>query len=31
VDWLSPQFGLLEIISLLLFMGSAAYGARPGR
>lgn len=31
VDWLAPQFGLLEIISFGLFMAAAAYGARPSR
>lgn len=31
VDWLSPQFSLIEIIGLLLLIGAAAYGARPGR
>lgn len=29
IDWLSPQFGLLEIAGLALFMAAAAYGARP--
>lgn len=31
IDWLSPQFGLVEIVGLLLFTGAAAYGARPIR
>jgi hypothetical protein len=30
-DWLSPQFGLVEVATLLLYMAAAAYGARPGR
>lgn len=29
VDWLAPQFGLLEIAALVLCAGAAAYGARP--
>ena len=29
IDWLSPQFGLLEIAGLLLFVVAAAYAARP--
>ena len=29
LDWLSPQFGLLEIAGLALFTAAAAYGARP--
>jgi hypothetical protein len=28
LDWLSPQFGLIEILSLAMFSGAAAYGAR---
>ncbi len=31
VDWLAPQFGLLEIVGLALFVVAAAYGARPER
>jgi hypothetical protein len=30
-DWLSPQFGLVEVAALLLYMAAAAYGARPSR
>lgn len=29
LDWLVPQFGALEIASLLLIVGAAAYAARP--
>ena len=29
LDWLSPQFGLLEIAGLLLYLLAALYGARP--
>jgi hypothetical protein len=31
IDWLSPQFGLLEVVGLLLFVVAAVYGARPRR
>ena len=31
LDWLSPQFGLLEVAGLLLFVMAALYGARPRR
>jgi hypothetical protein len=27
--WLGPQFGWLEVASLALYVGAAAYGARP--
>jgi hypothetical protein len=30
LDWLSPQFGLLQIFELLLLCGIAWYGSRPG-
>jgi hypothetical protein len=29
LDWLSPQFGLLEIAGLVLLVIAAVYGARP--
>jgi len=29
LDWLSPQFGLLETLGLLVYGATAAYGARP--
>ena len=29
LDWLSPQFGLVEIAGLVIFAVAAAYGARP--
>jgi hypothetical protein len=29
LDWLSPQFGWLEIAGLLLYVGAALFGARP--
>lgn len=28
LDWLSPQFGLVEIAGLVVYMAAAAYGAR---
>lgn len=28
LDWLSPQFGLLEVAGLVLWVGAAAYAAR---
>ena len=28
LDWLSPQFGLLEVIGLALYLLAALYGAR---
>jgi hypothetical protein len=28
LGWMSPQFGVLEIAALLLYVGAAAYGAR---
>jgi hypothetical protein len=31
LEWLAPQFGLLEIAGLVLFVAGAAYAARPGR
>jgi hypothetical protein len=31
LDWLSPQFGLLEIAGLLLYVLASLYGARPRR
>lgn len=30
-DWLSPQFGLVEIGGLVVYVVAAAYGARPRR
>jgi hypothetical protein len=30
-DWLSPQFGLVEVVAVLLYVAAAAYGARPRR
>lgn len=29
LDWLSPQFGWLEIAGLVLYAGGALFGARP--
>jgi hypothetical protein len=29
VDWLAPQFGALELVGLVLYIGAALYGARP--
>lgn len=29
LDWLSPQFGLLDVAGLALFAGTAAFAARP--
>ena len=29
LDWLSPQFGLLEVAALVVWVGAAAYAARP--
>ena len=29
LDWLSPQFGLVEVVGLIVFVVAAAYGARP--
>lgn len=29
LDWMSPQFGLLELAGLFVIMVAAAYGARP--
>ena len=31
LDWLSPQFGLLEMAGLVLYVLAALYGARPRR
>lgn len=31
LDWISPQFGLLEMAGLLLYVLAALYGARPRR
>jgi hypothetical protein len=31
VDWLAPQFGLLELSALVLWVGAAVYTARPAR
>ena len=29
LDWLGPQFGWLEIAGLVLYVGTALFGARP--
>ncbi|MEA2025984.1 MAG: hypothetical protein U9O18_04775 [Chloroflexota bacterium] len=29
LDWLAPQFGLLEVAGLVVYVVAAAYGARP--
>lgn len=29
LDWLSPQFGWLELVGLVLYVAAALYGARP--
>ncbi|MGD8485192.1 MAG: hypothetical protein PVG27_03155 [Chloroflexota bacterium] len=29
VDWLMPQFGPIELLGLILYLGAALYGARP--
>lgn len=29
LDWLSPQFGLLEVAALVVWVGAAAYATRP--
>ena len=29
LEWQGPQFGPLELLGLLLYVGSALYGARP--
>jgi hypothetical protein len=29
LEWLSPQFGWLELAGLLLYVGAALFGARP--
>ena len=29
LEWQGPQFGPIEILGLLLYVGSALYGARP--
>ena len=29
LDWLAPQFGVVEIAGLVVFLIAAAYGARP--
>ena len=29
LDWLSPQFGLLEVAALVVWVSAAAYAARP--
>ena len=29
LEWQSPQFGLVEIAGLLIYVGAALYGARP--
>ena len=31
LDWLAPQFGLLEVTGLALYLLTALYGARPRR
>jgi hypothetical protein len=31
LDWLSPQFGIIEVVALLAYLGAAAYGARAPR
>ena len=31
IDWLSPQFGLLEVVGLLVYVVAALYGARARR
>jgi hypothetical protein len=29
LDWLAPQFGAIELVGLVLYVGAALYGARP--
>jgi hypothetical protein len=28
-DWISPQFGVLEVAGLIVYVGAAAYASRP--
>ena len=29
IEWITPQFGILELAGLAAFIGAALYGARP--
>ena len=31
VDWVAPQFGIVEVLGLVLYVAAALYGARPRR